>query len=387
MVADRATPRGGRPVSAEAGGGQAAKIGGEAGEMDVPDDIAVDLSLVKTQTSSLIRTGSVIAFVVGAWLIWASVLPALAVLDRVELWPREAIGPDGTPIIAWTTLQDIALAIVTLIITVTAARNLPGLIQIAVLRNLPLEPSIRYAITTVSSYVLSFVGIVAAVNLVGFSWSSLQWLVAALGVGIGFGLQEVIANFVCGLILLFERPIRVGDWVTVGETSGTVSRIRIRATTILDWDRKEMLIPNKELITGRVLNWTLSNTLNRVMINVGVAYGTDTERARELLLQVARAHPKVIDDPAPLATFEGFGDSTLNFVLRAYLEDFDGRLSIMSELHTAIDEAFKEAGIEIAFPQLDLHLRSTGAEPAAEPDLVIPRTAPKPTTTEQKAPR
>ena len=218
----------------------------------------------------------------------------------------------------------------------------------------------RFAIVSVTRYVLMIIGTVAAFNMLGFSWSSVQWLVAALGVGIGFGLQEIIANFVCGLILLFERPIRIGDSVTIGGTSGTVSRIRIRATTITDWNRKEMIVPNKQLITGNVLNWTLSNKLNRVVIPISVAYGTDTDRVRQLLLEVAQAHPKVLDVPAPSASFEGFGTSTLDFALRAF-PDADGRGNTISELRTAIDEAFKKAGLEMAFPQLDLHLRSAEA--------------------------
>jgi potassium efflux system protein len=135
-----------------------------------------------------------------------------------------------------------------------------------------------------------------------------------------------------------------------------VSRIRIRATTITDWDRKELIVPNKRFITGEVLNWTLSNEVNRILINVGIAYGADTDRARELLLQTAREHPRVLEDPAPVASFEGFGDNSLNLALRCYMPNLDGRIGVVTELHTAIDKAFSEAGIEISFPQRDVHL-------------------------------
>ncbi len=192
----------------------------------------------------------------------------------------------------------------------------------------------------------------------GITWSSIQWLVAAMGIGLGFGLQEIFANFISGIILLFERPIRVGDIITLGDTTGVVTRIHMRATTVIDWDRKEYIVPNKDLITGRLLNWTLSDQTNRIVIPIGVAYGSETERARELLLQVAHDHPLILEDPAPIATFEGFGDSTLNLILRCYLPDLSHRLSTVTELHTAIDKLFKEAGIEIAFPQQDLHIRS-----------------------------
>jgi potassium efflux system protein len=181
--------------------------------------------------------------------------------------------------------------------------------------------------------------------------------VAALGVGIGFGLQEIVAHFTSGLIILFERPIRVGDAVTVGDVSGMVSKIRIRATSITGWDRKELIVPNKEFITGRLVNWTLSDTVIRVEIPVGIAYGSDTEKATELLLQVARSHPKVLKEPAPVVLFLAFGSSSLDFELRAYT-NFESVLSLRHDLHMAVDKAFREAGIEIAFPQQDLHIRS-----------------------------
>jgi potassium efflux system protein len=193
---------------------------------------------------------------------------------------------------------------------------------------------------------------------VGLGWSKVQWLVAAISVGLGFGLQEIFANFVSGLIILIERPIRVGDVITISDVTGSVSRIRMRATTIIDPDRKELIIPNKDVITGRVLNWTLSDQVNRVQIKVGIAYGSDTQRAAELLMRAAREHPHVLDDPLPVVTFEAFGNSTLDFVLRCYLPNLENRSSVIHELHMAVDRAFRESGIEIAFPQQDIHVRT-----------------------------
>jgi potassium efflux system protein len=183
---------------------------------------------------------------------------------------------------------------------------------------------------------------------------------------LGFGLQEIFANFVSGLILLFERPIRIGDVITLEDVTGTVTRIQIRATTITDWDRKELVVPNKDLITGRLLNWTLGDRVNRLVINVGVAYGSDTRQVHELLLQIADQHPDVLEDPAPLVTFEAFGDSTLNFVLRCYLSSLGDRLPTLHDLNSAIHEQFATAGIEIAFPQRDLHIRSYIPVPPAD---------------------
>ena len=190
----------------------------------------------------------------------------------------------------------------------------------------------------------------------------MQWLATALTFGLAFGLQEIFANFVAGLILLFERPIRVGDVVTVDDISGVVSRIRIRATTITNWDRKEYVIPNKEFITGRMLNWTLSDKTNRIVINVGVAYGSDVQEVKRLLLKTCNDHPLILDDPPTLVTFEGFGDNSLSLVVRTFLPDLSNRLPVIDELHTAIDTAFRRAGIEIAFPQCDLHLKSVSQD-------------------------
>jgi len=146
--------------------------------------------------------------------------------------------------------------------------------------------------------------------------------------------------------------------VTIDEITGVVSRIQTRATTVTNWDRKDFIVPNKEFITGRLLNWTRSDKVNRIVINVGIAYGSDTETARQLIEQVLQEHPKVLDDPTPLVTFESFGDSTLDFVVQCYLAKLDNRLQTIHELHTAIDQAFRKAHIEIAFPQRDIHVRS-----------------------------
>ncbi|HDL3362401.1 TPA: mechanosensitive ion channel, partial [Mannheimia haemolytica] len=144
----------------------------------------------------------------------------------------------------------------------------------------------------------------------GMSWSKLQWLLTALSVGLGFGMQEIFANFVSGIIILFERPMRIGDTITIGTYSGTVSKIRIRATTLVDFDGKEVIVPNKAFVTERLVNWALSSTATRIIVQVGVAYGSDLELVKRLLLQVAEENPKVLKDPQPRAYFLTFGAST-----------------------------------------------------------------------------
>ncbi|OPZ14721.1 MAG: Mechanosensitive channel MscK precursor [candidate division BRC1 bacterium ADurb.BinA364] len=179
-------------------------------------------------------------------------------------------------------------------------------------------------------------------------------------------MQEFFANFVSGAIILFERPVRVGDIVTVGDISGRVTRINLRATTILDWDRKELIVPNKEFITGRVVNWTLTDQTARIVLPIGVAYGSNIARALELLLQCARSHPLVLQDPEPSAFFVEFGSSSLNLKLFCFLPNRDNYMKVVTELHLAIEKAFQEAGIAISYPQLDVHLDMKRGERRAE---------------------
>jgi potassium-dependent mechanosensitive channel len=250
----------------------------------------------------------------------------------------------------------LGLAMLLVIITVVAAKNLPGLLELVFLQRLSLEPSSRYTITTLAQYTIVAIGIVLIFKTMGGNWSQIQWLVAAMGVGLGFGLQEIFGNFVSGLIILFERPVRVGDIVTVGDTTGTVSKIRIRATTITNWDKQELLVPNKEFITSQLLNWTLSDQTNRIVVTVGVAYGSDVKRALQLMAEAAQENEHVLEDPKPILTFEGFGDNALTLILRCYLSSLEFRIFTISALHESINRKFEEAGIAIAFPQRDIHL-------------------------------
>jgi potassium efflux system protein len=337
---------------------EAAEMGME-GEKVVVQEEEITLEEMDEQTRNLLRTVVLFALIIGLWTTWDQVLPAFQSLLDIRLWSYSA-EVEGVTRSLPITVSDLLLALVVGAITLVAARNLPGVLEITLLKRLPMDKGARYAFTTICRYVITAFGVVIAFSTVGFKWSQLQWLIAALSVGIGFGLQEIVANFISGIIILFERPIRVGDVVTVDNTSGKVSRIRIRATTITDWDRKEYVVPNKEFVTGRVLNWTLTSKVNRIVITVGVAYGSDTELVHELLRKVADEHPRVLDDPAPLITFDQFGDNALNFTLRCYLPSMEKRLATVNELHMAIDKAFREAGITIAFPQRDVHFDTSG---------------------------
>jgi len=336
------------------------------------------LAELDDQANRLIRNAAILVMIGCTWMIWFDVLPALKILDRQELWGvREQVAvtqfdesgnimldESGNEIeklrteIRPVTIVSLLLALFTAVVTTVGVRQLPGLVEVILLRRMKFDAGIRYAVTTVVRYVVLITGTVIAFRLLGLRWTQVQWLAAGLSVGLGFGLQEVFANFVSGIIILLERPIRIGDIVTIDGVTGIVSRIQIRATSLTDWDHREFIVPNKELVTGKLLNWTLSDATNRIVIHVGVAYETDTPRAREIMLQLAQEHPNVLEDPAPIATFESFDDSSLGLILRAYLPDLNNRLTTITELHTKIHEAFAEAGIQIAFPQREIRVLS-----------------------------
>ncbi len=328
----------------------------------------IDLATIEEQSRGLLHLTVGIVIVIGLWMIWVDLMPALNILRDIVLWQHAS--PDGERLIP-ITLVDVILASSIGAGTMLAARNLPGILEISILPRLAIDAGTRYAITAISRYTIIIIGLVAAISLLGISWSKAQWLVAALGLGLGFGLQEIFANFVSGLIVLFERPIRVGDTITVGELSGTVTRIRIRATTVIDPERREIIIPNKTFITERLVNWTLSDPITRVTVKIGVPYESDPELVTRLMMGVAHTNPRVMDEPEPSVFLTGFGDSALTFELRAYVRELADRMPLAHELHVGIVSALREHGIEIPYPQRSLYVRNmqavanAGDKPAA----------------------
>lgn len=311
----------------------------------VEEDEAIDWGIVGEQTRHLIKAVVTLSVLFGCWLVWSEVIPVLKYLDA-----RTVAGNVSISDLIW-------LAVISLITTIVF-QNLPGLLEVTFLRALELESGVRNAIITICQYTIIAIGAAVAFTTIGLDMANFGWIAAALSVGLGFGLQEVVANFVSGLILLFERPIRVGDIVTVAGVDGVVTKIRIRATTITNWDKKEFIVPNKEFVTGTIMNWTLSNPMTRLVFPVGVAYGSDIRKTQEILLDIARSQPDVLTDPEPAAIFELFGDSSLNFTLRLYLPRPELRLEMTHRINTLIHDRFVDAGIEIPFPQRDLHVRS-----------------------------
>jgi potassium efflux system protein len=240
------------------------------------------------------------------------------------------------------------------------------LLRKVLLPKLPLNRGVPYAISTIAYYVLLLLVALAALFATGVELNKFTVLTGALGVGLGFGLQNIVNNFVSGLILLFERPIHVGDTVEVGGLVGIVKRIGARSSTILTFQGAEVIVPNSNLISNQVINWTLSSQWRRVDVLVGVAFGTDPERVIKLLVGVAESHPGVLRERPPMAFFLGFGDSTLRFELRFWSAEQDTWFQLQSDVTVAVAKALKEAGIEIPFPQRDLRLRSIEASVAED---------------------
>ena len=350
----RAEARREAEAQARADGG-ATEDGGEAIPLEIDEDLALDQ--VNAQTRRLLRATKWVLLTVGLAWVWADVMPAFARLDEVVLWTVQQSAADGGTTTVPITLMASLLGLLTLGLTFVAARNLPGLLEIGLLSRVHIDAASRYAITSVSRYAIVMIGIVVGLGLLGLRWSQLQWLAAALTVGLGFGLQEIFANFVSGLILLFERPFRVGDVITVNNLDGTVTRIRTRATTILDFDNKEIVVPNKAFITGQLVNWTLSDETTRVVVKVGVDYGTDPALVHRLLMQAATENPRVLESPAPRSWLLDFGANSLDFELRVFVGGIADRLAVRNEINLRLVELFQQNGVGFAYPQLDIHVR------------------------------
>jgi potassium efflux system protein len=365
-----------------------------------------ELESTEKQVRHLFRFAVIAVVAIGLFSIWSDALPMLQALKRVQLLPRlELLEPvddttsaliaaskttdppaaagaetdagtaisstavptigstaptvdesrtaESAPLTLWLLLEAILAGLIALVLV----KNLPGVIEITLKRRTTLDGGARFAFSTLVRYSITIIGTIVVFGLLGVTWSKVQWLAAALTFGLGFGLQEIVANFVSGLILLVERPVRVGDVVTIGTLMGKVTRIQIRATTITLWDRSEMIVPNKEFITTKLVNWTLSDSKRRIEIPVRIAYGADLEQVKSILVNAAVQHPSVLDDPAPHVLLLAFGDDAINFELR-FVVDFGQGLATKDEVQMAIDRAFREGGVEFALPKSEIHLIS-----------------------------
>ena len=289
-----------------------------------------------------VLVATILLVVIG--LIWFEVVPIGKYLSRIYLWDRVSDTAGLGPITGWQLL----LAGGVIVLAGSFSRNLQGLLEMVLPARLPLDRGGRYAVTFVVRYIVLLAGLLQAAGLIGFAWDRVQWLAAGLTVGLGFGLQEIFANLISGIIILIERPVRVGDYVSVNNVTGTVTKMALRATTIQDSDRREWIVPNKKFITDDVMNWTLTDTISRAVFPIGVSFGSDVELVRQTLLNIARQHKQVLDFPEPDAVLSKFGNTTLDFELRVYIPTRNVFTQVQNDLHVAIHSAFRAANIEWA---------------------------------------
>jgi potassium efflux system protein len=324
-----------------------------AGDLEAKEQIRFE-----QQVRNFGRLLLAIILVLGFAWAWQDLIPALSVINGITVWT--VAGVNGGPAVA-VSIRDMLLFLATIVITVAVVRDLPGIVNIAVLRRFPIERSARYALVAVGRYVLVIIGLVLALACLRIRWNDVQWLAAAVTVGLGFGLQEIFANFVSGLILLAERPVRIGDLVTIDGISGRVSRIATRATTVVDFDNKDVIIPNKQLITGRITNWTLQEPSIRVMLRVAVPADADLTGAVTALREAAAGSLGVLASPGPEVLLVSFTGGTAEIDVSVYVARPGDMQPARHDLVLRAQRILTERGIEIAFPQLEVHMRGPAA--------------------------
>lgn len=296
---------------------------------------------------------------IAAWIIWIILaLKLFAVWDKVSGTINAVAGHNIQMGTTHFTLTSIIVFVLIIWLTIWLSRVIKIVIEGEIAPRVKMKRGVPGAVTLILRISLITMGFLFAVGAAGVEMDKLAILLGALGVGIGFGLQNIFNNLVSGIILAFERPIQEGDIIEVGTLWGTVKEIGIRSSVIFTFDGAEVMVPNGNLISNELINWTLTNQHRRVEAKVGVAYGTDPEKVLEILRKVSENEPDVLEEPASLALFSGFGDSSLDFKLLFWIANADRRMIVQSKVHVAINKAIKEAGIEIPFPQRDLHLRS-----------------------------
>lgn len=322
------------------------------GNTDI-DEPVVDLDVISAQSLRLVRSILTMIALFGLIFLWSELHSAFGFLENINLWDVTTT-VQGDEVTQPITLGTLFVSILVLIITTQLVRNLPALLELAVLQHLNLSPGTGYAITTITKYLLMLIGCLVGFSLIGLEWAKLQWLVAALGVGLGFGLQEIFANFISGLIILFEKPIRIGDTVTIRELTGTVTKINTRATTISDWDRKEIIMPNKAFITEQFVNWSLSDSVTRIVLTIPAPAEASSEEVTKVLLVAAKESSLVLDNPAPEAYLVDLQQGIQIFEVRLFAAEMSHRMPLRHELHQLILKGFAQHGIELPYPPLQI---------------------------------
>ena len=311
------------------------------GDLAVDFSRSADIANIGEEMRSLLNFVITLLLLGGLLSVWWSAIPTLSVVGNHELWTYSST--DGDKVVVHSlTVTGFFMAMLIGVITAVLVRNVGGVLDIALLKRFDMQADATYATKVMVRYVLVVIGVALASRRLGIGWSDVQWLVAALSVGLGFGLQEIFSNLVAGLIMLAERPVRIGDIITVGDVTGTVARIRARATTVVDFDNKEILIPNKAFITDRITNWTLSNQTTRLLLKISAPRGSDVSLLQQVILDAVRSSPGVVSEHPPSVDFLGFSDNTLDFEISAYVDSFNKRSLVRNQINCAIELALRE---------------------------------------------
>lgn len=357
LAFDRAKNRRAEILAQRARSGEEPHAGsGSEKAVDV-DETELDLDTISTQSLKLVRSILMLVALLSVIMLWSEIYSAFGFLENISLWDVTST-VQGVERLEPITPGTLLIAILVLIITTQLVRNLPALLELAILQHLDLAPGTGYAITTITKYLLMLIGGVVGFSMIGIEWSQLQWLIAALGVGLGFGLQEIFANFISGLIVLFEKPIRIGDTVTIRDLTGSVTKINTRATTISDWDRKEIIVPNKAFITEQFINWSLSDPVTRVILTVPAPAEADSEEVTQILRTAALRCSLVLDNPAPEIFLVDLQQGIQMFELRIYAAEIGHRMPLRHAIHQLILAGFRQHGIDIPFPPFQMRLES-----------------------------
>ncbi|NIH16143.1 miniconductance mechanosensitive channel MscM [Serratia symbiotica] len=337
------------------------------------DDSEINLDAISAQSLQLVRSILTMIALVSVIVLWSEIHSAFAFLGNISLWDVTSMvnGVEATHPI---TLGAVLIAILVLIITMQLVRNLPALLELAVLQHLDLTPGTGYAITTITKYLLLLFGAVLSFSWIGIEWSKLQWVITALSLGLGFGMQEIFSNFISGLIILFEKPIRIGDTVTICNLTGSVTKINTRATTISDWDRKEIIVPNKAFITEQLINWSLSDTLTRVVLTLPAPADANSEEVTKILTKAAERCSLVLNNPAPEVYLVDLQQGIQIFELRIYAAEMGNRMPLRHEIHQLILSGYRQNGITLPYPPFQV--RSETLSQLTNNGRITPSTPP-----------
>lgn len=326
----------------------------KAKELEAEEKSAVKISTVNKQLFQIADFVGWIILLFCFYLIWSDLISVAYYLDGVILWKS---GEGGN--VETITLLNLMRSLVVLVVTYAIIRNLDGILEVLIFSRGRFKRGVSHTITAILRYIAIIIGSIWAFSNLGLSWMKIQWIFTALSVGLGFGVREIFGSFVSGLILLFERPVRVGDKVTVGQYTGTVTQIRLRSTTLIDSDDKDVVLPNQAFVTDRFINWTLSNTMTRVVVPVNVAYSSDVDMVVRLLRQVADETPNVVQDQPINVNFLGFGKSALEFELQLHVPELDDRTPATNFINYRINQLFGLNDIKIAVERLDVQLQQS----------------------------